>query len=144
MHQSVFTCSHIGMDDPHRVHWLRYPVHEIITHHSHKRIRNRNKNFSIVIEDFNAIGTSHKELHQTYRAFIDFDGAWSIEECLFGEDMSLHNIFNTKCISIYDQGKLVAAGYFDVGTKAAASILHFYDPLYSRYSLGKFLILITI
>jgi leucyl-tRNA---protein transferase len=97
-----------------------------------------------VIEDFTTIDTLHKELHRTYRAFIDFDGAWSIEECLFGEDVSLHNIFNTKCISIYDRSKLVAAGYFDLGTKTAASILHFYDPLYSRYSLGKFLILITI
>ncbi len=55
-----------------------------------------------------------------------------------------HNIYNTKCISIFDAGKLVAAGYFDVGTISGTSILHFFDPEYSRYSLGKYLILLTI
>jgi arginine-tRNA-protein transferase len=31
-----------------------------------------------------------------------------------------------------------------VGAKTAASILHFYDPTYGKYSLGKYLILLTL
>lgn len=39
---------------------------------------------------------------------------------------------------------LIAAGYFDVGETAGTSILHFYDPVYRKFSLGKYLILLTI
>lgn len=143
MHQSVFTCSHIGLEESHRVHWLRYAVDEITDRPSHRRIRSRNRDFTVTIEDFTFIDLPHQELHQKYRAQIDFDGAWSIEECLFGES-ELPSVFNTKCISVYDQNRLIAAGYFDVGEKTAASILHFFDPDYSRFSLGKYLILITM
>lgn len=143
MHQYLFTSSHIGMEEPHRVHWLRYAVNEINRHASHRKIRRRNKHFRFTIEDVNTIVDDHRELHRRYRAAIDFEGALSIEDCLFGEETS-RSIFTTKCISVFDGDKLIAGGYFDVGEKAAASILHFFDPHYRTYSLGKYLILITI
>ncbi|MBS1949372.1 MAG: hypothetical protein OJF59_001320 [Cytophagales bacterium] len=144
MHQNMFTCSHVEMGGPHRVHWLRFSVHEISDRPSHKKIRRRAAGFHFTIEDLKSIPLTHAMLHATYRTSINFDGAWSIQECLFGEAETLTNIFDTKCISIYDHDQLIAAGYFDVGENAAASILHFFDPLYSRYSLGKYLILITL
>lgn len=144
MHQYLFTCSHIGIEEPHRVHWLRYDISEIRIHSSHQRIRKRNKNFRFTIENFTALREDHRQLHQRYRSSIDFDGALSIEDCLFGEEIITGNIFNTKCISVYDHDTLIAGGYFDVGDKASASILHFFDPQYRKYSLGKYLILITI
>ena len=126
------------------MHWLRFPVHAIAARASHRRIRIRNKYFKVSIDDFAEINPQHAELHSRYRASIDFDGAWSIEDCLLEEHSGLRNVFKTKCISVYDDAKLIAAGYFDVGQEAAASILHFFDPDYRNYSLGKFLILITI
>lgn len=144
MHQDIFTCSHIGLDSVYRVHWLRYALDEIRNHASHRKIRNRNKTFRHTIEDFTSISADHAELHQRYRASIDFDGALSIQDSLFGEADPTHNIYTTKCISVYDEDKLIAGGYFDVGEKASASILHFFDPLYTRYSPGKYLILLTI
>jgi arginyl-tRNA--protein-N-Asp/Glu arginylyltransferase len=144
MHQTIFTSSHVGLEEVYRVHWLKYALHELKTHASHQRICKRNKNFSFTIEDFTSIRRDHTELHQSYYASIDFDGALSIEECLFGEEGTSRNIYNTKCISIFDDDKLVAGGYFDTGDKAAASILHFFDPHYKRNSLGKYLILLTI
>lgn len=144
MHQTIFTSSHVGLQEVYRVHWLRYALHEIRMHSSHQKIRNRNKNFSFTIEDLTDIRPDHVELHQRYFASIDFDGAWSIEECLFGEEPTGRNIYNTKCISIFDRDKLIAGGYFDVGDKTAASILHFFDPIYKSKSLGKYLILLTI
>jgi len=144
MHQYIFTASHIEQIELYRVHWLRYALHEIKNHTSHRRIRNRNKDFRYTIEDFTRLRTDHINLHQRYRASIDFDGAWRIEESLFGEADTNKNIYNTKCISVFDGDKLIAGGYFDVGDQAAASILHFFDPDYSHYSLGKYLILLTI
>lgn len=143
MHQTIFTTSHLHLDKPHRVHWLRYELAEIKNKSTHQRIRNRAKNFRFTVEDC-VIRDEHKELHWRYRASINFDGAWSIEECLFGDEPVNKTIYNTKCISIYDQDKLIAAGYFDLGASAAASILNFFDPSYRHFSLGKYLILLTV
>jgi arginine-tRNA-protein transferase len=126
------------------VHWLRFEVDKVKDRTSHKRIRKRNANFRITIEDFTEVLPGHAALHARYRDSIDFDGAWTIEDCLFGDSLALKNVFNTKCISIFDKERLIAIGYFDLGEKSAASILHFFDPEYRNYSLGKFLILLTI
>jgi arginyl-tRNA--protein-N-Asp/Glu arginylyltransferase len=146
MHQGIFTCSHVNLGNLYRVHWLRYRLHDIREKAAPRRIKKSNQAFTFLIEDFNplAIRTDHVELHKRYRAFIDFDGANSIAESLLGDDFDGINIFNTKCISIFDRGKLIAGGYFDIGLQAGTSILHFYDPAYSRYSLGKYLILLTL
>jgi leucyl-tRNA---protein transferase len=144
MHQSIFTCSHIELGELYRVHWLRYLLNQIKTQPSHRRIRKNNNTFRFTIEDFTTLRRDHQELHKRYRCSIDFNGAPSIEDCLFGDEKTDKNIYTTKCISIFDNNKLIAGGYFDVGKISAASILHFFDPLYSRYSLGKYLILLTI
>ncbi|MEQ1584482.1 MAG: arginine-tRNA-protein transferase [Cyclobacteriaceae bacterium] len=144
MHQSIFTSSHLHLEESYRVHWLRYPLAEIKNRPSHKRIRNRAKDFRYSIEELDSIRPDHEALYTTYRKSIDFDGAYSIHQSLFGEEDTGKNIFKTKCISVYDQDSLIAGGYFDVGATSAASILHFFDPLYKDYSLGKFLMLLTV
>lgn len=143
MHQDIFTTSHVQLGDLYRVHWLRYAVEELVPHASHKRIKKRTANFRYVIEDF-VLRDEHKVLHKRYRAFIDFEGAPSITDCLFAADEVLPSIFKTKTISIYAGDSLIAAGYFDMGENSVASILHFYDPDYRQYALGKYLILLTI
>jgi len=144
MHQTIFTTSHVGVKDPYRVHWLRYSLAEISDRSSCRRIRNRNRTFHVTIEDFNTIRKDHEELYSRYRRAIDFGGALSIHDSLFGEDSAEKNIYKTKCISVFDQDRLIAGGYFDVGVHSAASILHFFDPLYGAYSLGKYLMLLTV
>ncbi|MFM8913039.1 MAG: hypothetical protein ACKOE6_09015 [Flammeovirgaceae bacterium] len=144
MHQTVFTCSHIGQEELYRVHWLRYQVNQITARASHRKIKSRCQSFRTVIQDFSEIPKEHLALHALYRASINFDGAESIQECLFGDGDTHHNIFNTQCISVFDGDTLIAGGYFDVGEIAAASILHFFHPNYARYSLGKWMILATL
>jgi leucyl-tRNA---protein transferase len=144
MHQTLFTCSHIGMNDEHRVHWLRYDIGQIKKHASHQRIRRKNKSFQFTIQPLKSVDEAAIELYDRYYASIDFDGASSIQQCLWGDEDTASTIFDTKCVSIFDQSKLIAVGYFDCGNKAAASILHGYHPDYSRYSLGKYLILLTL
>ena len=96
------------------------------------------------IEDLTAIRFSHEELYARYRASIDFYGTLSVEQCLFGENGTGRNIYQTKCISIYDHDKLIAGGYFDLGNTAGTSILHFFDPEFKSRSLGKYLMLLTM
>lgn len=143
MHQTIFTTTHLAYEEFYRVHWLRYRVPEISDRTTHRRIRNRNKGFTVTIEDVTYIRADHEELYARYRASINFDGAMSIQQSLIGEEGVYKSIFSTKCISVYDRDKLVAGGYFDLGDDSSASILHFFDPEYKRNSLGKYLMLLT-
>jgi leucyl-tRNA---protein transferase len=144
MHQHVFACSHLNLEVPHRVHWLRYPLAEIKIHSSHKRIRKNCRAFRYTIEVSSTIPDAHESLYANYRQTIDFDGADTVHQCLFGEAEASENIFKTRCISVFDRERLIAGGYFDVGENSAASILHFFDPCYKNYSLGKYLMLLTV
>lgn len=144
MHQDIFTTSHLKREAWHRVHWLRFAVNDCSPRTSHKRILQRATRFTVQLTDAQHIPAAHEELYARYYQSIDFAGATSVMDCLFGEEPAGVSVFDTKCISIYDADRLVAVGYFDVGHTAAASILNFYDPAYARYSLGKLLILKTI
>ena len=145
MHQNIFTTTHLRNDEKfYRVHWLRYPLAEIREHPSHRRMRKRNQSFHHTIEDFTEIQPFQEELYSLYRASIDFQGALSIEQCLFGDNGVEKNIYQTRCISIYDQNKLIACGYFDLGILSGTSILHSFDPAYKNKSLGKYMMLLTM
>jgi arginine-tRNA-protein transferase len=144
MHQTMFTISHLKRDALHRVHWLRFPVAACTPRTSHERIRKRASAFSVTIEDATGIASAHEALYARYYEAIRFDGATSIADSLFGDEPVGPSIFQTKCISVYAGAQVVAAGYFDVGRDSAASILHFFDPAYARFSLGKLLILETL
>lgn len=144
MHQHIFTSTHLLGEEIWRVHWLRFPVGEIAERSGHRRIRKRNQAFQVTIGNFYGIRQDHEELYSRYRGSIDFNGAQTIHESLLDEADAGRNIFNTQCISVCDGEKLIAGGYFDLGDYAGTSILHFYDPEYKRYGLGKYLILLTL
>ncbi|GIV39002.1 MAG: hypothetical protein KatS3mg033_0802 [Thermonema sp.] len=55
-----------------------------------------------------------------------------------------HSPFNTMEVTVYDGRRIVAVSYFDVGMHSLASILGFFDPDYSRYSLGIYTMLLEI
>lgn len=143
MHQTIFTTTHVVEDEFYRIHWLRYLLGEIRVHVSHRRIRSRNKSFRYIIESFSGIRKDHEELYSRYRELIDFNGAFNIQHCLFGEQGVDKGVYKTYCISVFDQDTLIAGGYFDVGGTSGTSILHFYDPMYKDCSPGKYLILLT-
>lgn len=145
MGQTVFTTSHLFRDDdssPPQVHWLRFPVHNIADRSSHKRIRRKNTSFKRVqISPFKH-EQSLDELYRKYLDSINFDGYSSVEDATFarGEE----NIYRTTAILVYDQDKPVSCGIFHVGADSVASVLHFFDPLYKKFSPGKYLMLSTI
>ena len=144
MHQDVFTASHVVLDRIYRLHWLRYDVQSLGSHDSHRRLRRRNQSFASTITPLAGIDASHIELYQKYRASIDFDGYPTIANCLFGKGPQDDNIFQTRCLSVFASGRLIAGGYFDLGETSAASFLHYFDPDYRRHSLGKYLSLLTV
>lgn len=145
MHQDIFTTTHLfSQENIYRVHWLRYEVSAIADRPSHRRLRKLNAGFRVSLTDFSSIPDDHEELYSRYRASIDFEGADSVNHALFGEEAVRENVYQTKVISVYDDSRLIAGGYFDLGNAAAASILHFFDPAYARHSPGRFLMLATV
>lgn len=147
INQNLFTATHLIADNAqgvHRLHWLRFPLVEVRNQSSHSRIRKRTRSFQVTIEDCASIRPDHQELYSRYWDSIDFPGPISIEDCLCDKEAPNRNLFRTQCISVFDEEKLIAGGYFDLGDRSGASILHFFDPAYKRYSLGKYLILLTV
>lgn len=145
MHQELFTTTHLfTRDQAYRVHWLRFRVQDLFDRASHRRLRRKNAGFVVSVSQAGEIPADHEELYTRYRASITFEGAESVHHALFGDDPVRPSIFSTHCLTIHDGDRLVAAGYFDTGLRSGASILHFFDPDYRRYSLGKFMILLTI
>lgn len=146
MRQEIFTISHLAEEFGfYRVHWLRFDVNLVVPRSSHKRILKNHKHCKVTIEPLVAVTDQQRALHRKYRNWITFDGVRSIDECLYGENRDPEkNIFSTCVISVFEEDDLIACGYFDVGAKSAASILHFFDPDKTHYSPGKFLILKTV
>jgi len=145
MHQAIFTTSHVQREDnllP--VHWLRYPIHDLRPHRSHQRLRARNKGFRVEVEELQDVPVDHELLFARYRASIEFDGAASVTSWLWDDEPARHSIYRTWLLSVYDREQLIAGGCFDIGRQAAASILHYFDPIYARHSPGRYLMLLTL
>jgi len=145
MGQSVFTTSHLFREEdssPKEVFWLRFPVPSIDNKASHRRIRNRNREFSL---EFANPFSHREELDHLYRKYLDsvnFEGYESIEKATFGGSES--NIYNSKAIILRDGERPISCGIFHEGETSVASVLHFYDPDYRGVSPGKYLILKTL
>jgi len=148
MKQDIFTSTHNlyeegSTDTIKRVWWLRYNINEFELQSSQRRLLKKIKQFNISIDKFEDNSDEEHELYERYRKSINFDGYESLFSYLYKRVKS-KSIYNSHIIRIRDGNKLIAAGIFDVGMKAAASGLHFFDPSYSKYSLGRAMMLITI
>jgi arginine-tRNA-protein transferase len=145
MRDSIFTVSHLVDYENvslHQVSWLRFQLYQIVEKKSHKKIRRKNSGFQVRYATNYQATEIHNSLFEKYVTNIDFQTYPSITEALCGDDEI--NIFQTNSIEVFDGDKLIAVGIYDVGSIAAQSIMHFYDPEYSLYSLGKYLVLITV
>lgn len=121
-----------------RVFWLRYLVPAVKLGKKCQRILTLNKQFVTSYRQF-----SHSpqldELHRAYRDSIGFEAANSLQDLLKDHE---HQVYNTYVAEVHHEGKLIAAGIFDVGGKAIAGIVNVIHPDYKKYSLGKYLMLL--
>jgi arginyl-tRNA--protein-N-Asp/Glu arginylyltransferase len=123
------------------VFWLRVNLKKAKETATTKRIRKKCARFSFTIQEAE-ITEEIESLYSVYLNSVNFDGYPSCKACI----PELNNpaaAFDTHMITIRDQGNLIGVGFFDVGKKALMSVLHFYHPDYKRFSIGKFLMLIT-
>ena len=140
--QRIFTTNFLNFD--HKLYsaiWLRIDLKKNTVDKNIARLKKINPGFTICIQK--ASVTPEKEsLFQKYKLGVPFSAAQSLQTLLFGDSKS--DVFPTYEILIYDQEKIIAVGYFDLGLKSAAGITSFYDPDYKKNSLGKYLIYLKI
>lgn len=106
-------------------------------------IEKRNNGFQVVMGPHQTISNAEQNLYNAYRESINFDGYPTLQDALL--DRTEHGtIYNSQSIAVYDGEKLIALGIFDLGEKSASSQIHCYDPAYASYSLGKYLMLLTL
>ena len=129
--------------DVFKVYPLRFKINEITLHASHKRIIQSNKRFTFKIKEFKKIQANQRKLYKRYLKSINFNRSSEIED-IIGYEKAEDSQFNIKTISVFDGAKLIACGIFYLGETYGTSILHFFDPAYKEYSLGKYMILLTI
>ncbi len=138
MGQSVFTTNFLHFKQQfYSAIWLRVDLRRFVRDKTQEKLFKRNKKFRIEAGDAN-LDIRKEELFARYKQGIAFDTSPSLYHLLHGK--VFNNLFDTREICIYDEDKLVAAGYYDLGENVAAGITSFYDPDYKKYSLGKYLI----
>ena len=138
MGQSIFTTNFLKFQNIfHSSIWLRVDLLSFETTKFQQKMLRANAKFEVQIQPL-ILTLNQENLFSKYRNHVTFDAAPSVQSLLFGEK-SLTNIYNTYEINIYDNGKLIAVGFFDLGLHSAAGISCFYDSDYKKHSLGKYL-----
>ena len=138
MHQSIFTTQHLVFDDAwYKAIWLRVCLQKFDADKKYKALQKRNSKFKTEIKK-SFITKEQETLFALYRESVSFETSPSLDWLLYGN--KFYNVYNTYVINVFDEGKLIGAGFFDLGKTSAAGICSFYHPDYKKYSLGKFMI----
>ncbi len=121
-----------------RVFWLRYLVAKVHFSSTIKKLIKLNKRFTVSCRTF-SITDELTELHQKYLAGITFETAQSLKDLLQDTD---NTVYSSYLLEVRDNGILIAAGVFDRGLETIAGIVNFYDHAYSKFSPGRYLIIL--
>ena len=137
MGQTIFTTNFLKFSGIiYSAIWLRIDLSTFEKSKTQQKLEKLNAAFKVVIQPIQ-FSEKQENLFQKYRNHITFDASPSLENLLFNNGEN--DVFNTYEVSVYDQEKLIATGFFDLGDNTSAGITCFYDPDYKKHSLGKFL-----
>ncbi len=144
MGQSLFTTNFVTFQ--HRIYrtiWLRNRLKDYVHTKTYHNLRKRNKHFRIELKKIE-INSAHEQLYKIYKDAMPFQVSYSVQDLMHCFATKKEDVFNTYEINLYDQEKLIACSYFDVGHKSAEGISSYYHPDYKNHSLGKYLIYLQI
>ena len=143
MGQTIFTTHFLCFGDQFfSAIWVRLQLADYTFRKSLRKLLTKNeRQFQSRIRKA-SLSPEKEQLYLRYKASFPGMLAPSLKDSLLdGEDL---NIYNTYEIAVYDDNKLVAVSFFDVGQESAASIMGVYDPAYQRFSLGFYTMLLEV
>ncbi len=140
MGQTIFTCHFLFFEDSlYSPIWTRLPLKN---YHFRKRLRRLCKKveqeFRVEVRP-GVLDAEKEALFQVYKNTFNGRLSASLRHSLLDNDDS--NIFNTQEVAIYDEDRLIAFSFFDLGKDSIASIKGVYHPDYAKYSLGFYTML---
>jgi leucyl-tRNA---protein transferase len=142
MGQNIFTTNFLNFKGNfYSAVWLRLQLYRYNGDNTHQKLSRMNSRFVTRIGKAE-ITAEKEELFAKYRESITFEASSSLHQLMFGK--AVHDIYDTFEVTIRDDERLIACGFFDLGYNSAAGITSFYDPGYKKHSLGKFLIYLKI
>lgn len=143
MGQSIFTTNFLKFNGLlFSAIWLRIDLLNFKPSKTQQKLQKLNAKFSIEIKPSTKLTPEHSILFDKYKNHVPFDAAPTLTHLLY-DDKSNH-IFDSYEVCIYDNKKLIACGFFDLGKDASTGITCFYDPDYQKYSLGKYLMFLKM
>lgn len=137
---SVFTCHFLFFEESlYSPIWLRLPLEGYQFRGSARKNLQQNRLRFRTVVKHGLMDEEKEELYQRYK--LSFKGMLSatLRDSLL--DGQYHNIFDTFEVCVYDDRKLVAFSFFDLGDTSLASIKGVYDPEYAAHSLGIYTML---
>jgi arginine-tRNA-protein transferase len=146
MYQDMFTVTHWLSHDDYkvdRVWWLRFNVHKILSHRSHRKILKRANEFTVKYEKYDSVSDEDELLFQKYNSSTNFEGYQSLKQCLYRKEEN-QEIFNTWSVTVSHHDQIIARGIIDLGETSVLAKVNFFYPVYKKYSMGKFLMLKTL
>ncbi len=143
MGQMIFTCHVLCFKDQvYSTVWIRLGLQGFTFKKSMRRLLTRNSNRFITIIRKAVFDREKQKLYEGHKERFEGYIPNTLKESLFG--MEEENLYNTYEISVYDDDKLIAASFFDIGSNSIASIMGLYDPDYAQYSLGIYTMLCEV
>lgn len=106
-----------------------------------KLMARKERRFKVEIGEL-ALDPAHEQLYRRYREMAGGSRAESLDEVLGGE--AGRRLFETREISVYCDGALVAFSWFDLGDTSMQSLIGVYDPAYRKHGLGFYTLLLEI
>ncbi len=140
MGQTIFTTQFLSFESKlYTALWLRLHLKDYKMRKSLRKIVKKvENNFRVIIQPA-TFGLDKEILFEKYKK--EFKGNFNSSVSGYMLDHQTQNIYNTLECLVYDDNKLIAFSYFDIGATATASILGVYDPDYKAFSLGIYTML---
>ncbi len=105
-----------------------------------KLLKRNEKHFTYKINKI-SITKEKEQLYQQHTHRFQGYVAKTLSDCLFG---CTDNVFDTHEICVYEDDRLIAVSFFDVGARSMASLMGLYDHNYLSHSLGLYTMLLEI
>lgn len=137
----MFTCNDIALDEDGQVipvFWLRTLVKQCRPQKTANSILKKGACFSVSFQPA-YVDDEVEALYALYKNWVPFSVSSTCADYL--HQPFLPQPFDSMMVQVRDKERLVANGYFDVGSQSIAGIMNLYHPQYHKYSLGKLLML---
>lgn len=143
--QTLMTCRVVLFDGALRTAlWTRLPLADHTFRKSaRKQLSRLRRNFTVKVRQGPVIDQEHETLYQRYREIARGDRSPTLDDFLYGDSEPLE-LFDTYETQVYDDGKLIAFSWFDLGSESAQSLMGVYDPDYRKFGLGYATMLLEI